>query len=644
MIRRLVSVVLVFVLFLGILSGGSVGQEETQYVRGEPDIDVYTPNPVLNPGNTSTLMVQIANDGEVHSGSSAQREMVTTARSVTVEVVNRDELPFTIETQRQSIGTIPDGTVREVPLDMTVPADINPGEYSVDLRIRYSHTYQYSPRSGVVQERSPSISETIEVDINTGPRFEFTPVNSTVQIGGTGTLTTRVTNVGGEPAHDLTVHLESESTDLSVGGSSRTTGYLESLAEGENATLTFDVRVRDGTTFRNRSLTGSVEFTDRDGIRATGEDRSFGIQPSQEQRFSISVEEANFSAGEAGTLTTRVTNTGSEPARDLVVHLESDSSDISFGGSSQNTGYIDSLSQGETKILTYDVSTRDGTTFRNRSLSSYVEFTDPSGTRMTGGERSLGVHLAQDQRFNISVEEANLRVGESETIRGVIRNDGPADASSVVVNLGDTQFSPRSPNYSVGDLPAGASAPFEFSGTIPPSMDAIPQQIEVTTRYRTSTDDERVATDRIRVAVAERRDTLAIETVESPFVSGGEGVLELKVTNQRDVEIRDIHLRLAAEEPIQSDFRSTVIPSLQPGESDSVAFDIEVDSDAPPTRYPVTIGGEYTDPNDEQVTTRPETLALSVTNEGGSEFPVEMVILGLLLVIVTAGIWWVYLK
>lgn len=38
----------------------------------------------------------------------------------------------------------------------------------------------------------------------------------------------------------------------------------------------------------------------------------------------------------------------------------------------------------------------------------------------------------------------------------------------------------------------------------------------------------------------------------------------------RDVEIRDVRLRLAVEKPLGSEFRTTVIPSLQPEETEQL--------------------------------------------------------------------------
>lgn len=153
MSKRILQVGVVAVLILTGAAGIGATQDELQYVRGEPDLDVYVPDPRLNPDSTSELTVQIANDGEVYSGAASNREIVTTARSVTVEVED-DDVPFTVETKKQSIGSVSGGEFETVPITVTVPKSAEPGEYSLDVELRYSHTFQFSANAGLTQERS----------------------------------------------------------------------------------------------------------------------------------------------------------------------------------------------------------------------------------------------------------------------------------------------------------------------------------------------------------------------------------------------------------------------------------------------------------------------------------------------------------
>jgi hypothetical protein len=515
------------VLLLTVAAGIGAAQDDLEYVRGAPDLDVYVPDPTLNADSTSELAIQIANDGEVQLGAVSQRDIVTTARGVTVDI-EADGAPITVETRKQSIGSVADGEFETVPITVTVPKDVEPGTYSLDVNLRYSHTYQFVPTSGVTQEHSRRTRESIDVQLEETPRFELTTVESDVQVGGSGTVITELANVGTETARDLTVELESSSPDVTLGETARNTARIDRLAPGENTTLTYETNVRPDVPRRNISLSGMVTFIDSGGEWATKEGLSVGFRPEPEQTVSVSV---------------------------------------------------------------------------NRST---------------------------------------LRVGETGSIRGSIRNGGPAGLKDLVLSVGETQFQPRSPTYAVGELQANESATFQFRGTVPSEGDAVPQRIEVITRYRTAADTRHVTSDSLHVPVFDRRDAVAVTAPDPEFAAGEEGVLKVEVTNQRDVEISDVRLDLTVEDPLASEFQRTVLPSLRPGETGRVAFDLEVDRDAPVSRYPATIEVQYRDRDAEMNTARQSTVAIRVTGSDGGGPPIEITIFGILSLVVLVGAWVFY--
>lgn len=525
--RQIFRVVLASILLIGATAGIVVALDESPFVEGEPVLDIYAPAQTLTPGETTDLTVQIANRGELESGTIAQRETVTTARSVTVEFEDGN-IPFTVETRRQSLGLIADGSVKEIPVTFTVPDDVKPGKYSINVVIEYTHTFRFKPDSNFIQERSRTARESVYVRIDDGPKFELQTVESNVQLGGSGTIMTEVTNVGNEMARDLVVKLTSTSGDVTLGETEKNTARIDQLAPGEKTTLTYEANVRSDASLRNFPLTGSVRFTDSDGIQGSQDGLSVGLQPHSEQEFSL------------------------------------------------------------------------------------------------------------------SATESTLRVGEPGTIKGTIQNDGPTNVSDTVLVLGETQFEPRSATYSVGDLSAGESKPFQFRGTVPSEADGVPQQIEVRAQYRTPADNERVFEDSMRVSVKDRRDVVTVAAIDPDFTAGEEGVLYLEITNQRGIEIRDVQLSLVVEEPLQSEFRTTVIPLLQPEETSQIAFDLEINSDAPVSQFPATVQVTYLDQDAERNTARASTIAISVTESDRGESPTEFVIFGILLAIVLVGAWLFY--
>ena len=529
MARRSLALLAAAVLLVGAFAGLAVAQEEPPFVRGEPELDVFLPDPTVSPGTTTDLTVQIANDGDVDAGSDLRRDTVTTARSVTVDVRN-DGSPLVVETGRFAVGSIGDGAVREVPVSVRVPADAEPGTYTLDVRLEYSHTHLSAPRSGVVQDRSRTRTESVSVTVDDGPRFAMRTVDTDVQVGDSGTIAANVTNLGGELARDLSVELAANGPDLALGDTGRNTARVDRLAPGENATVRFPASVSADAAAESFDLTGTVRYTDGEGIR--------GVQ----------------------------------------------------------------------------------------------------------GGIPVGVRPLAEQSFSVAVDGSALRVGENGSVSGTIRNDGPADVRAVVVAVGDGPFVPRSQRYAVGDLAAGESAAFRFRGAVPASADSVPQQVSFATSYRSAADAERTTREAVRVPVAERRDAVTVDPIDPRFVAGEDGVLRLSVTNRRDVELRDVELRLAVDAPLDSEFRTTVIPSLTPGETGEVAFDLAVDGDAPASRYPARVETAYTDPDGVRVTGDSATVAASVVESSGGDLPIETAVLIVLLVLVAGGAWWFYVR
>lgn len=532
LIQRGVLVAIAFgVLLVASVAGiGFAQQVDDTSVRGEPRISVHVPDSTFTPGTTDQLLLQIANDGRVTWGATGQPELVTTARNVRVEV-DDDDTPFTVEVGEQAIGAVGTDRPGEAPFTVRVPEDAEPGEYEVDVQVRFSHTSMYAPQSGIMQDRSRTVTRTIDIAIDDRPRFELHGVESDLQVGDSGTITAEVRNVGDQEARDVDVSVESTSPNVVIGEMTGDTTRIDRLGANETATVEYDAEMRPGATARNYSLEGDVRFTEPDGVRNVEEGLTFGFHPIDEQAFDL------------------------------------------------------------------------------------------------------------------ELEESTMRVGETGAIEGTIRNDGPAAVEGVTLVLEEGQFEPRSRSYSVGELDVGETADFRFRAVVPESTDPTPQRIDVTTRYRTPRDTEHSTADSLHVPVADRRDAVAVRAIDPQFAAGEDGVLQLEVTNQRDVEIRDVRFHLTVDEPLDSDFRSTVLPSLQPGETDEIAFDVEVDSNAPISQYPATVEIEYVDPDDDRVTARPATVSVSVT-----ETPRDLSqIIGLfvfivMVILVVAAFVWLYRK
>jgi hypothetical protein len=92
----------VLLLRTGVVAATSGAQAQST-TGGDPALEAYAPGPTLTPGSAETLTVQIANDATTRYDSPTERERVTTARNVRVELDSGDA-PVAVKTAEHAVA------------------------------------------------------------------------------------------------------------------------------------------------------------------------------------------------------------------------------------------------------------------------------------------------------------------------------------------------------------------------------------------------------------------------------------------------------------------------------------------------------------------------------------------------------------
>ena len=309
-------------------AGAVPARPQTAVVRGRPDLEVMLPDSTVTPGQTNELSLQIANDGTLNFGSAENRQVVTTARNVRVEA-NAEGTPLTVDTDMQGIGSVTEDQPRTFQVAVDVPQSVETGTYDLDVEVRYAYrSFQGGePIGSSANERTRTITETVEVEVKDEARFTVVDAETDAQVGDSGTLEAVVENTGSEPAIDADVTLEAAG-DFRFSGAETSTTRISRLEPGARATVTYDVTVAPDSAVRQYSIDGRVEFEDPDGITRVDEAISLGVTPRPEQEFRIDGGETTLRVGEDGDLRGTVRNEGPAPARNVVVVYESESPNV----------------------------------------------------------------------------------------------------------------------------------------------------------------------------------------------------------------------------------------------------------------------------------------------------------------------------
>jgi hypothetical protein len=431
--RTILAVTIAALAVLALAGGGAVAQNTTQQsapqAGGEPDIDVHAPNPTLTPGETNEVTLQISNDGELDYGSPELREAVTTARNVRVEA-DADGTPLTVESGETAIGAVTENRPGEVPLAVSVPADIEEGTYTVDVEVSYSHTFR---TGSTVIERSPTETVSVDLEVDSDARFNVVNVTTDARIGDSGTLEVELENVGAETARDANVILESSSAGFGFGDRARDSARIGTIESGESATVRYQVGFAPDAPIREYAIDASVAFRTSDGLQRLDETPTLGVRPAGQQEFSLGDVESDLYVGEEGDIRGTVTNDGPITARNVVVRYTDQSPNVIPIEPAVAVGTLDAGESAEFR-LPVEISGEAEAVDRTADVAVQYRNADDERRLYEDVELLFGVE-PQRAQFALDVQQREIAAGESMAFDVEVTNNLDEPVSDVEARL-----------------------------------------------------------------------------------------------------------------------------------------------------------------------------------------------------------------
>jgi hypothetical protein len=454
----------------------AVGVEQ---VIGSPDIDVFSPDNEVRPGEEVSLPVYLSNSGKLRrSGPSEYVDRVTTARGLTFTVSDGDT-PIDVNTGRYPVGNVPEGTAGPFPVSITVAEDAPPGTYRLPVRVRYTHTlmvdYSTSPPNFVDSTRDRRFYLTVVVrDV---PRFEVVDTASNVGVDGRGNVSLTVENVGTDPARDATLQIDSPSDEVFLGTRSTSSrAFTGTWNPGERRTFEFAVRTTADAVIREYPLVAQVTYRDRDGIQRTSREFTTGITPLPEQTFTVSNLSTTLYVGEPGTIRGTVVNTGPRTVRDAVLVYTSSNPNVQ---PTDREVALGRLAPGERRDFAYEVTVSERASAATQPVNLSIRYRDDDGNRQASDPLEPSVTVAPERTWLAVTPDSNTFSIDSDnrlTVR--IRNVERVLLRNVVARLGvDAPFETESRVAYVDELRPNESATLAFEITV--SEDAVPTRSSV---------------------------------------------------------------------------------------------------------------------------------------------------------------------
>jgi hypothetical protein len=632
-----------FVAVTVVLSMAAVPAPAAADVTGEPDLSAVFTDNTVTPGEERQLQLQLINRGDVDEGSARNpqwTDRVTTARGLTVTVQD-DDVPIDVRTGAQAVGSLPEGAASPLSIPVTVDDGASPGTYTVDVTVEYRYTSRIDDNDGDETERTVRRTLPVTLEVEDDASFDVVDVDSEVRAGSTETVSLTVENGGSTAATDATLALESPNADLTVGEATSATRSAGTLEPGQRTTVDYEVTAAPSARSGNYALTLTTQY-EADGVSRSSDPTTLSVAPDPQQEFGVVNATSAVAVGDTGSVTVQLRNDGPLAVDDAEVRLESTSGQLSFGGSASASRFVGSWAPNETRTVTYDLTATGDAEPRDYTLSATVTYRDDEGDVATAPSRSLGVAPAPEQTFGVSNTSATLAVGQDGRLRGTVTNTGerPADSAVVVFTSESRTVTAIETESPVGNLGPGESANFAIPIEIASSAEPGPKQFSVAVQYRNADDEQRRSDSfDVRADVGPDTDAFGLAVTGASVPAGESTQLEVEVTNNGDETYTDISAKLFAEDPLSAGDDEAFIAGLEPGESETVVFDVGAGSGALVKTYPLSMDFQYDDADGDRLTSDTYSLPLQVTDDsddGG--LPTLPLVVGLV-VLVAVGVY-----
>ncbi|SIQ75018.1 Uncharacterized conserved protein [Haladaptatus litoreus] len=451
--------------------------------------------------------------------------------------------------------------------------------------------------------------------------FELVSVTSNVPVDGTGNLSLTFENTG-EDITNAQIAVQSPNESVRFGESQNASQSVGNWSSGERRTVTYRLLAEEFAEIRNYPFEAFISYTARNGSRERAGPYTFDVRPTQPiqlERFEVTAISSNVQAGDTGTVSLTLENTGRDVS-DAVISLQSQNDQLRLGESRNASQFVSEWVTDEDVQVEYQVTASNDTVGGSYPFSISVSYRE-DGSRNQTQSQLIGIIPAPEQSFSLTDVSSTLRVGDEGVVTGQVTNEGPQTAENAVLVLqsqGDNAF-PRETEYALGTLESGESVPVRYRIDVSESADRGPRQFSFVVRYQNQDGDSRQSKPlETAVRVGAQRDEFIIEPQSASVEQGSSATISLVVTNNDDRTLRNIDARAFVDSPLTLEEDQAFITRLEPNESATIAFSLSAEGEALAGTYPMSVDFQYEMPDGESQLSDTYEVPVRVTEPDGN--------------------------
>ena len=307
-------------------------------------------------------------------------------------------------TEVASLGSLEPGETALIDYEIGFGADASVREYPLDATVTF--------------ENPEGINEEYETRFNLTPQaqqtFEIENVESTLRVGEEGNLIGTVQNTGPVTANSVVVRYHSDAANLVPIESEFAVG---TLAPSESAEFRLPIEVTREAEALPRSVDLSVQYRNLDNERRAYQKVDALAEVDQRRdRFLISIEDKELTAGESRRLEVEVTNNLNQSVTDVDARLFTEDP----LNSDNDEGYIESLAPGESTTIVFELNAGGSATAKTYPISFDFQYNDADGRSKLSDTSQVAITVTESEGGSSSLSIIGLLAVVGTAIGGAV--------------------------------------------------------------------------------------------------------------------------------------------------------------------------------------------------------------------------------
>lgn len=448
------------------------------------------------------------------------------------------------------------------------------------------------------------------------PHFEAHVGQSVVAPGQTAELAVTLQNDAEDPedrvdpAHDVQATMTAGDTPFTVTSGTRVLG---TVSDGHPIRTTFAISVPQdvdaGTYHLPIEVTYEHDHDERDTetVYAT-------VRVADRAHFQVVETTSSVPVGGDGPVSVTVENVGTEPATDATLQLTSKAKSVHFDGSPSSSQYVGAWAPGERRTLTYTATASPTTDARPYPLTARVAYDDVDGNRRHSAPLAATISPVE-HAFDVEPTRSTVQVAGDGTASIAVTNTGETAVEGVSLEVIGTgpMLSSTQVTYPLGHLGPGESAEARVPIAVSPTADPGPREITTRVTYEDGEGDRVIGENRTTVIAVAPEQSVSLAVESNTLRVDREGDLTVRVTNTGELPVRNGNLQITGTAPaVHPEQREYAIGDLDPGQTTTVTYSVDVGDGATATPRTMTFAMAYDDAEGDRRTAKPQTLKIDI--------------------------------